>query len=396
MIAWLSTAAVAADLCLLAASVHPVSQPPIEDGVVVVRGETIVAIGPASSMTLPDDCETYEAAILTPGIVDGLSTAGLTGLYNDIQDQDHREVANPIQPALRAIDGFDPWEELVGYVRAHGVTTMRVAPSPGPVVAGRAAIVSTPPFPEGAAAERADEAMVVSFGEPPKYEFDKGFGVHTRMGTAAAFRQALADAAEYARRRRLKLGDRPPVDLGLEALAEVIGGQRRVVVYAHRADDLLSALRIGFEYDLSITLAGAAEAYLVREAIAQAGVPVLVGPVMLRSWSDGERTNASFRNAAYLVEAGVQVGFMSGFEAYVPKVRVVLWEAAIAAAHGLGRERALEALTLDGARILGVDGDRGSIEVGKRADLVLFDGDPFEYASHVTHVVVAGQTYPGE
>jgi len=273
---------------------------------------------------------------------------------------------------------------------------MQVGPSPGPVVAGRAAIVATPPGPEGAQVVEPDGPMVVSLGEAPKQTFQPDFGVHTRMGTAAAFRQALAEAGEYARRRRLALADRPPVDLGLDALAELIGGKRRVIVHAHRADDLLTALRIAGEFDLDLVLAGAAEAYLVRDAIAAADVPVLVGPVMLRSWSPSERTNASFRNAAFLADAGVRVGFMSGFEGYVPKVRVVLWEAAVAAAHGLGAERALQALTIDNARIMGIDRSVGSLEVGKYGDLVLFDGDPFEYTSHVTATVVAGVVRDGE
>ena len=117
----------------------------------------------------------------------------------------------------------------------------------------------------------------------------------------------------------------------------------------------------------------------------------LVGPVMARSWSpDGELSNMSFENAAILAEAGVPLGFTGGFEGYVPKVRVVLWEAAVAAANGLGAERALHALTLGGATAVGVEDEVGSLQVGKRADLVVFDGDPFEYTSHVCAVVIEG------
>jgi imidazolonepropionase-like amidohydrolase len=177
----------------------------------------------------------------------------------------------------------------------------------------------------------------------------------------------------------------------MEALSELLAGKRKAIFYAHRADDILSALRIADEYGLDIVLAGAAEGWLVRDEIAAAGAPVLVGPVMSRSWRDGEQRNSNFENAGLLRDAGIEVAFMSGYEGYVPKVRVVLWEAAIAAANGLGPERTLEALTLTPARILGIDDRVGSIEVGKVGDLVLFDGDPFEYASHACAVLIAGE-----
>ena len=128
----------------------------------------------------------------------------------------------------------------------------------------------------------------------------------------------------------------------------------------------------------------------MADAIADAGVPVLVGPVMARSWREGEQRNSSFTTAAVLADAGVPVAFMSGYEGYVPKVRVVLWEAAVAGANGLGPERTLRALTLDAARILGVEAQIGSLEVGKRADLVVFDGDPLEYTTHACAVVAGG------
>ena len=120
-------------------------------------------------------------------------------------------------------------------------------------------------------------------------------------------------------------------------------------------------------------LDSAAESYLLLDEIRAAGVPVLVHPPMSRV------RNGSFETAARLAEAGIPFAIQTGFEGYVPKTRVLLWEAAIAAANGLGPERALEAVTLGAARILGVDDRVGSIEVGKDADLVLFDGDPFEY-----------------
>jgi imidazolonepropionase-like amidohydrolase len=236
--------------------------------------------------------------------------------------------------------------------------------------------------------------VVFTLGDPAKRVNQ---GPSSRMGAAAAIRQALTEAGEYRERRKLPLADRPPIDLGLEALMELLDGKRRAVIVAHRADDLLTAIRLIEAFELDAVLSGATEGYLVRDALAAAKVPVLVGPVMARSWGmDGERANASYENAALMADVGVPIGFTGGFEGYVPKVRVVLWEAAIAAANGLGSERALEALTLGGARIVGQDAELGSIDVGKRGDLVVFDGDPFEYTSHVCTVVSGGVVVSGE
>ena len=152
--------------------------------------------------------------------------------------------------------------------------------------------------------------------------------------------------------------------------------ERPAAIVAHRADDILTALRIANEFELELVLVGASEAYLVRDVLREQGVPVLVGPVMVRSGSASETSNATFENAKLLADVGISIGFTSGYEGYVPKVRVVLWEAAIAAANGLGAERALHALTLGPATIWGQDAELGSLDVGKRADIALFDGDP--------------------
>jgi imidazolonepropionase-like amidohydrolase len=210
------------------------------------------------------------------------------------------------------------------------------------------------------------------------------------MGTAATIRQALADAVEAQKRRSLPLGDRPERDLGSEALVDLLEGRRTAVFAAERVPDLLTALRIAEEFHLRVVLAGAAEAWRIPDVLKEAGVSVNVGPTMARSWSDAEGHDRSFANAAVLADAGVPIAFSSGYEAYVPKVRIVLWEAAIAAANGLGRDRAIEALTLGAARILGIDRATGSLEPGKWADVAVFDGDPLEYTSHVCGVIVRG------
>ncbi|MEZ4237950.1 MAG: amidohydrolase family protein [Myxococcota bacterium] len=386
MIAWMwASMAFGADLVVLADEVRPVDGPVISQGAVLVRDGKIAAVGGQSDVDVPEGAVVLRGAVVTPGLVDGLTAAGLTGPYNQPQDQDHDEPGLPVAAALRAVDAYAPWDPLVDWLREHGVTTIASGPSPGSPVGGRTVVTSTAP---GGGVRVADGMLVLTLGEAAK-ELE---GSHSRMGSAAEIRQAFALAAEYRARRALPLADRAPVDLALEPLAEALAGERRVVVFARRADDLLTALRLREDLGLDVVLAGATEAYLVRDAIAAAGVPVLVGPPMARAWSSsGEAHNGTFENAALLAAVGVPIGFGTGYEAYVPKVRVVLFEAAIAAANGLGPERALRAATLGGAEILGIADRTGSLTVGKDADLVVFDGDPFEYATHVCTVIVGGQ-----
>jgi imidazolonepropionase-like amidohydrolase len=131
------------------------------------------------------------------------------------------------------------------------------------------------------------------------------------------------------------------------------------------------------------------EGYLIRDKIKQAGAPCLVGAVM-QPFESLETANATYENAALLQQAGIPISIMTGYEGYVPKSRVLLFEAAVAAANGLGVEPALRAITLSPARILGIDDRVGSLSKGKDADAVVFDGDPFEYTSHVVQVLVQG------
>jgi len=379
----------ATPLVLRAARVLPVDGPEITDSVVIVDGGRVIAVGPAADVSVPEGAEVRDGAVLTPGLIDAWSTVGLTGPNNHPPDQDHAEGDRPVRPDLRALDAYHAADPLVGWVRGFGVTTVQAGPSPGQPVSGRTLITRTAPGVVDELALTPDAFVVLSLGDVPKGRFGDA-GSASRMGNAATIRQALTDARDYQRRRTLRGADQAPLDLGKEALVDLLEGRRKALVHAHRADDLLTALRLGREFGLDLVLAGAAEGWLVADALAQAGVPVLIGPVMARSWRDGEQRNSNFENAALLADAGVPVAFMSGYEGYVPKVRVVLFEAAIAAANGLGADRTLHALTLGAAEILDIADETGSITPGKSADLVLYDGDPFEYASHACLVVSAG------
>jgi imidazolonepropionase-like amidohydrolase len=202
-------------------------------------------------------------------------------------------------------------------------------------------------------------------------------------------RQSLLDAQEYRTKLSSAAADKKPArDLRHEAFAGVLEGKTPLLVTVNRAQDIVSALRLAKEFKIRVVLDGAAEAHLVVDEIKAAGVPVIVHPTMARPY--GERANLTLENAAILKKAGIAVALQSGYESYVPKTRVVLLEAAMAAANGLSFDDALATITIDAAKILGVSDRVGSIESGKDADLALFDGDPFEYTTHVTGVVIEG------
>jgi imidazolonepropionase-like amidohydrolase len=263
---------------------------------------------------------------------------------------------------------------------------MQVTPGDVNPIAGQAMVVKPVVGQFDARVLRESSAMMFNLGEQPK-------AVHgrqdrppmTRMGTAALIRQALLDARHYA---SLPADDRKP-DLRLAVLAQVVAGEMPALFTAHREDDIVTALRIAREFGLDLQLHYATEAYLMGGALAQAGVPVVLGPTMHRVGSP-QTLNTSLENAALLDQAGVTILFGTGQEGYVPKTRVLLFEIAVAVANGLPRDRALEAATIDAARLLGVADRVGSLEPGKDADLVLFDGDPFEYTTHVMAVIVDG------
>ena len=206
-------------------------------------------------------------------------------------------------------------------------------------------------------------------------------------------RTALAQARNHARKAAAAKSEdkRPPPNPKLEALGLALDGKVPVIFAAHRADDLSTALRLAKEFKLRPRLDLATEGYLMADRLAEAKVPVVVHPTMQRPGATMETYHSHLGNAAVLADHKIPLAIGTGFEGYVPKTRVLRHEAAMAMVNGLGYDRALQAITLDAASILGIDGQRGSIAKGKVADLVLYDGDPFEHATHVTHTLIDGR-----
>jgi imidazolonepropionase-like amidohydrolase len=375
-------------LAIHAETLHTMAGAPIQNALVLVRDGKITYVGPAEGQMYSMDHRGVHAKVVTPGLIDARATAGLSGLLNQPHDQDMLERSNPIQPELRAIDAYNAQDELIDWQRGFGVTTLNTGHSPGTLVSGQTMIVKTAG--RSADADVVDPAAftVVALGNSGvTREAAKAPG--TRAKAIAMLRAELIKAQEYARKgQNPDESKRPTRDLKLETFVRALEGEQRLLVTAHRQQDILAALRLAKEFNLNIVLDGCADAHLVLNEIKASGFPVILHPTMARANEDTE--NLAMDTAAKLKAAGVPFALQSGYESYVPKTRVVLFEAAIAAGKGLGFDGALHAVTVDAAKILGIADRTGTIAVGMDADLALFDGDPFEYATHSTHTVVGG------
>ncbi len=426
---------------------------PIRDGVVLVRDGKIERVGASNEVRVPSGYKTIRARVVTPGLIDAHTVVGLAGYLNQPHDQDQLERSAAMQPELRAVDAYNAREELVGWLRKHGVTTIHTGHGPGALVSGGTMIAKTVGDTADEAAFVPDAMIAVTLG-PDAYA-TAGKAPGTRAKELSLLRQELIRAQEFVAKAarattpatttpapatpqpptaggtdpaatppppneqvgargttdtttpvgrpaetgtqtgaRTEGGKEDARDLRREAFARVIRRETPLLMTAHRAQDILSALRLAREFNIRIVLDGASEAYLVTEEIKSAGVPVIVHPTMYRA--TGETENLSMETPATLLRAGLSVALQSGFESYVPKTRVVLFEAAVAAANGLEPQEALSLITIGAARLLGIEKRVGSLEAGKDADLALFDGDPFEYTTRVRTVIINGQVVSEE
>ncbi|GAB4252835.1 MAG: amidohydrolase family protein [Acidobacteriota bacterium] len=380
--------------CMLAAQVavkgkrvYTMAGPVLKDAVVLLEGGKIRAVGPADEVAVPAGWEMVEAEVVTPGLIDARSVVGLSGILNQQQDQEQIDEGGPIQPELRAYDAYNPRDPLVAWLRSFGVTTVQTGHAPGKLISGQAMIVKT----VGDTVEEAllvpTSAVVGALGDDAR-ERSKSPGTRAKM--AAMLRQELLKAQEYREKLEKATEDKPiPRDLRKDVWVQVLEGKLPLLLHADRAHDILTALRIAKEFGLRLILDGGAEVYLVTEQVRAAGIPVILHPTMQRAY--GDRENLSMATAARLAKEGIPFAFQSGFESYVPKTRVVLFEAAIAMRYGLPLEETLAACTRQAAEILGIADRLGTLEPGKDGDVVLFDGEPFEYTTHVLAVYVNGR-----
>lgn len=375
-----------AQVAIRAETLFTVTGGTLHNAVVLIRNKTIEQVG--TNINIPAGYKVYEAKVVTPGLVDARSEVGLSGPLNTTADQDQLDKSAPIQPDLRAIDAYNTDDKLVEYLRNNGVTTLHTGHGVGALVSGQTMVVKTRPG-------MIDQVMVLplsmlamTIGPAVRSHF-------TSPGTSAKevsmLRSELIKAQDYLKKQQSKdTAKKPATDLNQEILGKLLRREIKGLISANKAVDIMSAIRLSKEFGFKLVIEGAAEAYRLIDEIKTSGAEVIVHPTM--AGPDGELANITMENAAILTRAGIPISIESGYEAYVPKTRVVLFEAAAAMGRGgLSFDEALKAITIQPATLLGLEKRIGSIEKGKDADLVLYNGDPFEYVTKVCKVIIDGQ-----
>jgi len=380
----------------------------LESATVLVEGGRIIAIG--ENVTIPEDAEIFDASgkVVMPGMIDahchvGLFPEGLGWEYSD-----GNEMTDPITPHLRALDAVHPQDPAFAELVAAGVTTVLTLPGSGNLIGGQGVCLKTAPKPSVEEMVVLEPAgMKMALGENPKRVYkDQKKTPSTRMGNAALLRSALVQAQNYLEKwgryevelsayRANDEGDKkavdepkpPERDLKLEALGKVLRREMKARVHAHRADDMLTAVRIAEEFGLDLTLEHATEGYKIADILAAKSIPVTAGPILF-SRSKPELRDMLPKNPGVMAGAGVTVAIQTD---EMSAVKYLAINAALAVREGMSEEDALKAITINAAKIIGVEDRLGSLEVGKDADIVVFDGHPFDYRTRVELVLVDGQ-----
>lgn len=370
-----------AQIAVKGEKIYTMSGAVVEDGVILTEHGKIIAIGNSSEIEIPEDFKVVEGKIVTPGLIDARSVVGLAGIYNQKHDQDQLETSDPIQPELRAIDAFNPREELLGWIRKFGVTTINTGHAPGGLSSGQTMIIKTTGEMNNDILDTVS-SVVFSLGSDVSGQFKKP---GSRPKGIAMLRTAFQEAKTY-----MESEDNKGKNLRNEILGEILQGKIPAVITANNAVDILAALRLAEEFNFKLILDGGAESYLILDEIKKSGIPIFLHSMMSRT------KNLSYDTPKLLKENKIQFAIQSGYESYVPKTRVILFEAAIAAANGLSFEEALASITINPAKILGIDKKVGSLEIGKDADIAIYNGDPFEYTTHCCVVIINGKVYENE
>lgn len=366
------------------ARILTVSHGVIANGAVLVDESGKIADVAPGRLTVPEGARSIDAGgkTLTPGLVDAYSHLGLINQGLGWAGDDADEATDPNTAQVRVLDGIYPFDTGLDDARSGGVTTVQVVPRGTNVLGGETLALKLRK--EGAVDRmvlQRPTGVAAGLGEAPKgaYGGNKRMPA-TRMGIAAVLREALVKAQEYKPEKGR--------DLKLEALQPVLRGELPLRVTAHRADDIVTALRIAREFGIRVSLQGCTEGFLVADLIAEAGATVAAGP-SLAARGRQEAREVGFHLPFTLLKLGVKTAVVSGHPTLPQQYLNIA--AAMAVRDGLSDEEALRAVTLTPAEIIGVADRVGSIEKGKDGDLVLWDGDPLELTTRLALTVIEGK-----
>jgi imidazolonepropionase-like amidohydrolase len=382
------------------AKIYTMAGPMIEKGTIVIRDGKIEAVG--ANVTAPSGARLIDASgkQVFPGFIDANCHVGLSEINQVTSTVDISEGVDPVTPQMRVTDAFFPESFAIGVTRSNGVTAGVISPSDQNVFTGLSALIE---FSE----KRIDEvvlkpvtALHVTMGEAPKAKYGEANKLpSTRMGIAALLRQTFVKAREYEEKWKRYEQKKPAAkdsadrgeperDLKLDAVLDVLNGKIPLVVSAHRVDDILTAIRIAgeFEFKENLVINHGTNAYKIADILAREKIPVILGPVTTQP-DRMETLGANYESAALLHKAGVLIAIQSN---ETHNARNLPYEAALAVANGLPYEEALKAITTNVAKIFGFEPLVGTLEPGKRANLIVAEGDPLEPRTKISHVFIGG------
>ena len=377
----------AARIALIGGQVYTMTGPPIENGIVLIDGDRIAGVG--ANLAIPDGFDRIDISgkSVFPGLINASTVLGLSeygGLVPSTVDTN--ESTSPVTPQLRVTDAFHLDSRNIPVVRRYGVTQVLVTPGTSNVFSGQSALAALSDGLLEDVIRESSVAVHINLGEPPRSTYGpRNRMPMTRMGIAAMVRQTLIDAKQYA--EKVERDSTTPPDLVLAALVPVIRGDKPVIIRAQRLDDLLTALSLTEEFSLNAILTEAADAYKIADQLATRQIPVILGQITTQPTSM-ETQGAIYENAALLHKAGVLFAISTGGAQQAGQLP---FEAGMAAAYGLDREEALRSITINPARILGIDDRYGTLESGKIADVVVADGLILQPRNRVVRVFIKGQ-----
>jgi imidazolonepropionase-like amidohydrolase len=340
------------------------------------------------NMEIPEGVETIDAQgmVMTPGLIDVHTHLGVHEEGIGKEGHDFNELSSPSTPQVRALDGINPMEKGFEDARKAGVTTAQVMPGSANVIGGEMVVLKTAGHIVDEMLLRSPSGLKAATGEnPKKYHGEKGRMPSTRMGTAALMREKFIEAQTYIDKRKEGSVDR---NLDLENIAKVLEKEIPLRVHAHRADDIVTILRLKREFGFDLTIEHCTEGHLIAPFIAKHDVRVSVGPTM-STRSKIELADKGWHTLQALAEAGVPFSLTTDHP--VVGVEHLTTSAILAVKNGISEEMALQSITLNAAKHLGVEDRVGSIEAGKDADFVLWSGDPFDLRSKVLMTYINGE-----
>lgn len=352
----------------------------IVNGEILIDDGKIISVG--KDLVIPEGTEVYDASgcLVTPGLIDGHCHIGMHEEAIRWEGNDTNEYSSPLTPEVRAIDAINPLDESFQNALRGGVTTAVTGPGSANVVGGTFAAIKLHGKCVDDMVIKQPVAMKIAFGENPKgaYGQQGKKPPYTRMAVASMLREILQKTRNYAADIEAAEKDdtkKRPFDFQLEAMLPVIRKEIPLKAHAHRADDILTALRIAKEFDVNITLDHVTEGHLIADKLAEAAKPVLVGP-SFGSKTKFELKEKSFATPGILNKAGLPVCIIT--DAPVIPLYYLPLCAGLAVREGLDENEAWKAITINPARVAGIDSRVGSLEVGKDADIAIFTADPLK------------------